>query len=159
MASRDELQRAVARHNHYRAKHNAQPLIWDSELAASAQRWADRGVFEHSQPDGAYGENNALGCKDAEAATIAFYDEVAQYDFNRQGFSLATGHFTQVVWKGTQRIGIGIGQAGGRRFHVFHYAPAGNMQGCFESNVEPPRPSQQRLSAPPGSASAAHAKA
>lgn len=46
---------------------------------------------------------------------------------------MATGHFTQVVWKATKRLGCG--QAG--KFVVCNYYPAGNVQGQFRDNVAP----------------------
>jgi hypothetical protein len=42
-------------HNSLRAKHGAAPLAFNGQLAASAQAWADRCVFQHSGP----GENLA----------------------------------------------------------------------------------------------------
>jgi hypothetical protein len=32
-------------------------------------------------------------------------DETVLYDFTKPGYSSATGHFTQIVWKGTTKIG------------------------------------------------------
>ena len=34
------------------------------------------------------------------------YDEESMYDYGRPGFSMATAHFTQVVWIGTSHFGI-----------------------------------------------------
>ena len=50
------------------------------------------------------------------------------------------GHFTQLVWKGTTKLGVGI--AGNRskncRFVVFQYQPQGNVQGIYTENVFKP---------------------
>ena len=34
-----------------------------------------------------------------------WYDEIAKYKFPDGGFSMQTGHFTQVVWRATARMG------------------------------------------------------
>ena len=49
-----------------------------------------------------------------------------------------TGHFTQVVWKGSKEIGVGksFGRDG-RVFVVCNYLPAGNVIGRFQENVFP----------------------
>lgn len=61
------------------------------------------------------------------------------YNFNSGGFSAGTGHFTQVVWKGSSELGIGVakGKDGGMTcyYTVGRYRPAGNMQGAFPKNV------------------------
>jgi len=39
---------ALAGHNNFRALHGASPLTWNGDLAAAANSWASRCVFEHS---------------------------------------------------------------------------------------------------------------
>ena len=52
---------------------------------------------------------------------------------------MGTGHFTQVVWKGSTELGIG--KATGKKgtmyctYIVGRYRPAGNFQGKFKENV------------------------
>lgn len=50
------------------------------------------------------------------------------------------GHFTQVVWKDTKEVGIGLATDGNTVFVVGQYLPAGNITnaGYFEKNVLPP---------------------
>lgn len=44
----------------------------------------------------------------AKMVTESFYDEVKNVDFNKMAFSLTTGHFTAMVWKGTTELGCGL---------------------------------------------------
>ena len=61
------------------------------------------------------------------------------YNFNSGGFSGGTGHFTQVVWKGSTELGIGraeVERSGMKcAYIVGRYRPAGNMMGDFAQNV------------------------
>lgn len=55
-------------------------------------------------------------------------------------FSLfVLGHFTQVVWKSTTEVGVGLAMVGNAVFVVGQYSPAGNIsnEGYFEKNVLP----------------------
>ena len=71
---------------------------------------------------------------------MAWYDEVDRYNYNNPGFSGATGHFTQVVWKDTKKLGCAISNCPGQGdIYVCHYDPAGNYAGQFEENVLPAR--------------------
>jgi hypothetical protein len=66
-----------------------------------------------------------------------WYDEIAQYHFPDGGFSHNTGHFTQVVWRGSRRVGCGHAQCKGMDILVCEYDPAGNWEGQFRDNVLP----------------------
>ena len=51
-------------------------------------------------------------------------------------FSGTTGHFTQLVWKGSQKIGCGAACNEKNKCYVtYNYSPAGNYEGWFASNV------------------------
>ncbi len=133
----------VDAHNRVRAKHCAGPLAWSAKLAQVAQQWAntlrDKGcMFGHS--GGSYGENLAAGTTgtlDAEAVVKMWYDEVAQYKFPDGGFSMQTGHFTQVVWRGTTQVGCGRSHCKDMDIWVCEYSPAGNWEGQYRQNVLP----------------------
>ena len=133
----------LAAHNAQRARHCAPPLRWDADLAAVATRWAERlgaagCALAHSQS--AWGENLAMmgGGTMAPAEVVQmWYDEVRAYDFARGAFGMDTGHFTQVVWRGTERLGCARATCRQGEVWVCNYAPAGNVMGAFSHNVLP----------------------
>jgi len=138
---------ALGYHNDFRAKHQVGALSWDSTIEEAAMGWAnylaqDGCRLTHNRDD-PYGENLFAGPSDMEEAVQGWYDEVEDYDFNNQGFSGSTGHFTQVVWKGTERLGCAIstcpegGPSPGRKIYVCQYSPPGNVNNRFEENVFP----------------------
>lgn len=58
-----------------------------------------------------FGENLALGTGstyNVEAAVQSWYDEMEHYDYKNHGFSTNTGHFSQVVWQGSNQLGVGV---------------------------------------------------
>lgn len=57
-----------------------------------------------------------------------WYNEVKDYDYSKPGFSMKTGHFTQVVWKGTKRVGCGRTACNGHPLITCEYAPAGTSE-------------------------------
>ena len=133
----------LAAHNRDRAAHCAPPLAWSEDLARSAQAWADglraRGcVFEHSRTR--YGENLAGGTSgvlDGEAVAAMWYDEGQRYDYRRGGFSMQTGHFTQLVWTETTSVGCGVTTCRGMDLWVCQYDPPGNVEGGYGAHVLP----------------------
>jgi len=134
----------VAAHNRVRAKHCAPPLKWSSKLAASAQSWAntirDRGCALGHSGSASYGENLAAGTSgmlDAAAVVGMWYDEIKKFNFRSGGFSMKTGHFTQVVWRGTREVGCGKSQCNGLDVWICQYAPPGNVEGQYRENVLP----------------------
>jgi uncharacterized protein YkwD len=133
----------LAAHNRYRARHCAPPLTWSGELVKESQRWAKnlaahRCAFEHN-PDPRYGENLAYfrppGALSQEDVAEQWYREIDGYNFKKPGFSMEAGHFTQLVWVGTKRLGCASVECGGGELWVCNYDPPGNMQGDFDANV------------------------
>ncbi|XP_029366956.1 Golgi-associated plant pathogenesis-related protein 1-like [Echeneis naucrates] len=134
-------------HNTYRAKHATPPLTLSSELTAAAQKWADyllaANTLKHS--DTQDGENVFTMSSSAtikltgKEAVDSWYNEIKDYNWAHPGFSGNTGHFTQVVWKESTELGVGMATDGKRAFVVGQYRPAGNMSmaGYFEKNVLP----------------------
>lgn len=137
----------LERHNVLRKQHGAPPMKLVDEINEVAQKYAEHlgktNKFEHSKGSG-FGENLAgCTCKEGEFPegsyiTDMWYDEIKDYDFDNPGFSMNTGHFTQVVWKGSTELGIGIGyQKSGMCVVVANYREHGNMMGAFPQNVLP----------------------
>ncbi|KXJ21181.1 Golgi-associated plant pathogenesis-related protein 1 [Exaiptasia diaphana] len=136
-------------HNTLRRKHGVPDLSWDYELASKALQYARKlaytNTFKHDKERGrGIGENlfaSSNPKSTVEEATQAWYDEIKYYNFNNPGFSMKTGHFTQVVWKGTTRLGCGIATTSRRAVVVARYAPAGNVnsKAYFRANVPRPR--------------------
>ncbi|KAM9360481.1 Golgi-associated plant pathogenesis-related protein 1-like [Symphorus nematophorus] len=132
-------------HNAYRAKHSAPPMTLNNEMCATAQAWANHllslGAGMHSETKD--GENiynmwsSAPVNPTGKEAVDKWYSEIKDYNFDRPGFQGNTGHFTQVVWKESTELGVGMATDGNKVFVVGQYRPAGNMtnQGYFERNV------------------------
>jgi uncharacterized protein YkwD len=134
----------VDAHNAYRAKHCAGPLAWSPKLAQAAQAWANslksQGCKFGHKPNNAYGENLAGGTSgtlDGRAVADMWYDEIKLYKFPNGGFSMNTGHFTQVVWRETTQIGCGMTTCNGMDLFVCEYDPPGNVDTMYRQNVLP----------------------
>lgn len=148
---------ALDSHNAYRKKHKASALSYNTQVAKVAQAWASKligslargGRLQH-RPNNKYGENLWMGSgykfSDEEAvrfAVKAWYDEISIYkpylgrEPNMANF-MAWGHFTQVVWKSTSKLGMGIARKNGYIVVVANYDPPGNYKGNFAANVKKP---------------------
>ncbi|XP_039630178.1 uncharacterized protein LOC120542095 isoform X1 [Polypterus senegalus] len=134
-------------HNRFRQQHGAGPLTCSSSLSRKAQQWAEALVgmraLKSSGMD--YGENlwyrqgNSLTLPTGTEVAEAWYSENTNYNFSTPGFQSGSGNFTQMVWKSSLQIGIGLAQDGDGLFIVVaFFDPAGNItnQGYFEKNVQ-----------------------
>lgn len=54
--------------------------------------------------------------KMAKNVARRWYDEVCQYDFDKPSAVPKTGHFTEIVWSGTKKFGIGFAVGKNARF-------------------------------------------
>ncbi|KAG0215364.1 hypothetical protein BGX28_000104 [Mortierella sp. GBA30] len=138
-----EQQLILNAHNKYRAKHQAPPLVWNNNAANFGNNWIQQCQFRHSR--GRFGENLAYGYRDFNAVVDAWYNEVRMYNYNNPGFTMQTGHFTQVVWKGTKSVGCAKKNCGGSMGYIYicNYEAGGNIVGnnnmYFRQNVLPPK--------------------
>jgi len=139
---------AVTVHNVLRRQHGAPLLQWSDECAEYAQKQADEcqcnGGLSHGSteaPSGSHGQNLAWSSAgigagwSVEKAVRSWYGEIEEYDWSQPGFQSGTGHFTQVIWKSTTHVGVGVSTDG--KNIAANYYPAGNVQGRFPENVEP----------------------
>lgn len=131
-------------HNRLRAKHSAAPLTLDPAISQYAQEWANniasRNVMQH-RSNNRYGEN-IYACfgktnPSGEEVVRSWYNEIKDYRFgesNPANFG-KVGHFTQVVWKNSKRLGVGIAKNGNNVYVVCNYDPPGNFGGQYPANV------------------------
>ncbi len=132
-------------HNAARASARVPELIWDDALAKDAEGYARelarQARFEHSkQPRGnpPQGENLWTGTRGAYR-----YDEMAQHwideqrffvnaavpNVSRSGKFADVGHYTQIVWRTTTRVGCGFASNKRDDYLVCRYLAAGNVWG------------------------------
>ena len=129
-------------HNRTRADAGVPPLVWSSTLADIAQHWADHLAtslhhLEHSHAPG-LGENLAMwtaGKKSPEQLYDLFVLEKADFSYgtfpnvSRTGDWHAVGHYTQIMWRGTTKVGCGLATSAGDDYLVCEYVPRGNIPG------------------------------
>jgi pathogenesis-related protein 1 len=144
----------LARHNHWRQAVGAPPLTWSTEMAAFAQQWAEeldrQGCDMRHRPKTGpyaqkYGENlysaSPVMWSDgrtevqlvAPGAVVDSWDsEKVDYDYasNSCASDKMCGHYTQLVWAGSARLGCGMKVCGNNaQVWVCNYDPAGNVGG------------------------------
>ncbi len=141
--SPEDANAVLGHHNKIRNDLGIPPLTWSTELAAYAQNWADSLAnfndcnIKH-RDDPMYGEN-IFGGSSSEAfkpidASIAWYNEIQKYTYSKLGESnwAETAHYTQMIWKNTKEMGVGIATCpGGGIVVVANYNPAGNYSGEY----------------------------
>lgn len=154
-AHTEELDTAAitAEHNKLRAEAGVtEQLSYSPALAKSAQDWANHlkrshhCQMQHSKPKGQYGENifwaSPLIWSDGRTelrkvspaeVTDSWGSEKADYNYasNACAAGAICGHYTQIVWRDTSKVGCGVAVCSDSREQVWvcHYAPAGNISG------------------------------
>ncbi|VBB84282.1 Putative protein of unknown function [Podospora comata] len=138
----------LATANAYRSAHAARPLTWDANLAAFALQKANECRLDHAGP---YGEN---------AYWSWYYPPTHQPDFTAEigwafeawnsqeeidayvaGDLLGGAHFTQTVWKATERVGCAfsggrcVGNPDQEWWFYCDFWPRGNVRGWYGGNV------------------------
>ena len=77
-------------------------------------------------------------CVACEEVVADWYSEEENYDYSTgEGRGVVT-HFTQIVWKASEKLGVGTAVSSTNKFYtVARYSPKGNMRGDFIKNVLP----------------------
>jgi pathogenesis-related protein 1 len=124
-------------------------LTWDATVAAVAQDWANQqavrlrqGLSVQHRPNNVYGENIYWSWSSPTAPNPSPSVAVQWWASEKQYYNYTTntctsgrvcGHYTQVVWSATTRLGCGraVWAAGTRHYvlWVCNYAPKGNIYG------------------------------
>ncbi|XP_020035865.1 glioma pathogenesis-related protein 1 [Castor canadensis] len=146
----DFIKECVQVHNKKRsevnpAARNMLHMTWDPVLAQIAKAWAKQCQFKHNtQLDSrlhpnftSLGENiwtGSLSLFSVSSAISSWYNEIQYYDFNTQKCTKVCGHYTQVVWADSYKVGCavqfcpivsGVTFTNAAHF-ICDYGPAGN---------------------------------
>lgn len=125
----------LAAHNQVRERVGVPKLVWSADLALTAQEWAERLVarreFGH-RPGTPWGENLFSitgGVSSPKKVVRIWAAEAKDYDHRANRCRGVCGHYTQIVWRETARVGCGVARGGGREVWVCNYDPPGNLEG------------------------------
>jgi uncharacterized protein YkwD len=138
--------RVLAAQNRARAEIGVPPLTWDDNLAKDALAWGQEvakvGYLVHSPDDpkdpDPEGENLWAGTKgyySAESMIGLWVQERRNYvhrvfpSASKTGSIEDIGHYTQVVWRSTRRVGCALVAGKSDEFLVCRYAEGGNVIG------------------------------
>lgn len=146
-------------HNQFRAMYGAAPVTWDPELARAGRDHANKCQFNHDQVPKGMGNNIHSMAGSGGQFQVTAHSTLDGYaaefkDFNWDTYDLGSnggpmvGHFTQMVWKSTTKIGCGWsfncspGQLGYQGFDAGKafmsscmYSPPGNNPSTARDNV------------------------
>ncbi|XP_066935360.1 uncharacterized protein [Clytia hemisphaerica] len=144
----------LAAHNAKRSLHEMTPLMtYDMALARRAQTYVEYvlennmkfdhdGFRKYNGYEDGVGEN-LFGSSSSDAtsadAVTSWYNEINNYNF-ATGTKLSPeggdiGHFTQLVWASSTKLGCGMAKSDKGTYVVSRYLPAGNMDGSYTIRV------------------------
>jgi len=153
-------------HNIHRSNHSAPALQWDSTLAQYAKNTAEGCVFEHDMDQGAGGYGQNLATKgstgDIDSAMLEYAASGVSMQWYNGEFAawsyygmddppasanfMEFGHFTQVLWKSTEKVGCHTSKCAAGTvlsmdawYTVCNYDPPGNYAGEYGNNVLEPK--------------------
>jgi hypothetical protein len=136
--------RILELHNQARSGAGVGPIYWDTSLAAAADTYAaelartSRWGHSPAAVRPGQGENLWMGTRGAFSVDQMIGSWVGEGPWFRPGiFPNVTrtgdwsevGHYTQIIWRGTTRVGCALRSSDRYDFLVCPYSPAGNVMG------------------------------
>lgn len=127
----------IERHNYWREQVGIGPLEWSDELAQVAAKWGaqlKRKKCDFSHSDYPYGENLWMGTTGYYTVTDvvdSWANERLDYNYekNKCRRGKMCGHYTQIVWANTKKVGCAKVECDGNTIWVCEYDPPGNWVG------------------------------
>ena len=137
-SSLSQVNQFLAPQNAARKAMGMKPLVWDEKVTKYAKWYANQRQFDcdlrHS--NGPYGENIFWGSGDEwtpEQAVMEWVLEKKWYSYGSNSCAVGEqcGHYTQVVWSTTERVGCArvVCYGGKGVFMTCNYDPPGNYVG------------------------------
>ncbi|XP_056344541.1 cysteine-rich venom protein kaouthin-2-like isoform X2 [Oenanthe melanoleuca] len=144
-SSRAEQQKLIVdRHNALRrgvkpTASNMMKMEWSPAAAKNAQNWANHCFLRHSPPhlrrtNVPCGENLFMSSTPLSWPGVlqAWYNEEKNFEYGTGAKTEGAmfGHYTQMVWHNSYKVGCGLAFCNNTRysyFYVCHYCPAGNL--------------------------------
>lgn len=132
-------------HNKARSEVGVGPINWDTKLASYAQNYINKlkanCQMVHSK--GPYGENLAWSSGDmtGTGAVNMWIGEKRYYNYNSNSCAAGyqCGHYTQVVWRNSVRVGCAKVKCNNGRSTIIscNYDPPGNYNGQRPYDINP----------------------
>lgn len=151
LSKEERFQGVLNAHNKPRYKHGLKPLTWSNELAKYSQQWADNlgssgsCKMVHRPGTPPHGENlywaspiswstgeSAVQKVNIKKVVKVWADEEAWYDYESNSCEPGQqcGHYTQMVWESTTKVGCAIKVCDDKsQSWVCSYDPPGNFTG------------------------------
>ncbi|ROV98473.1 hypothetical protein VPNG_08511 [Cytospora leucostoma] len=138
-----DQQEALDIQNSARSDVSETALTWDDDLASDALSWAEHlastagssGTLTHASGTGE-GENlywQSNSDTPYTNAANAWVDEKSEYNgeaITGTGNFEEYGHYTQIIWESTTKVGLGVASDGAGGYYVVaRYSPEGNVIG------------------------------
>ena len=135
-----EKQEMIERHNYWRAKVGVESLTWSEDLAEYAAEWAmhlakEKGcTMQHRPREGTwkqqYGENLFIGTDEYNSSYVCDQWASERKHYNNEKITRnnykKVGHYTQIVWFNTKKVGCARVVCNGKEIWVCNYSPPGN---------------------------------
>lgn len=137
--------RLLAAHNRERGRIGVPPLQWDGQLAAAAASYGPTlerlGRLRHSPRQARPGQRENLwagtsGAFSPEQMVESWISEREAFrsgvfpNVSRTGNWADVSHYTQLVWRGTTRVGCAVHRARDWDYLICRYSPPGNIDGA-----------------------------
>lgn len=136
-------------------------MTWNEEIAEGARNWSqfllqnksllhevdvlnsqnlgeNFGFVFSSPAQPICNDSSETSCVRCSQIVSRWYNEISNYNFDT-GSPIYPNeqwlNFTQMVWRSSTELGVGVASGGGYHYVVARYKPRGNLVGRFDRNV------------------------